>query len=70
MAVLDDVLDVVDGAGWVRVDRRTHRMFVWRGGESVGVFSTDTAADLDAWPCPATPEGAALVVTERINQGY
>lgn len=71
MAALDAFLDLVDGAGWVHVDRHRHRIFVWRGGEySVRVYSTDDAADLDDWPCAPTPESAAQVVAERVNQGY
>jgi hypothetical protein len=69
-ARLDAFLDLVDGARWVRVDRHHHRMYVWKEGESVRMYSTDTAEDLDDWPCQASAESAALVVAERINQGY
>lgn len=62
--------DVVDGAQWVKVDRRAGRMFVWKGGDKVGVYSIETGESLDDWPCDPSEEAAALAVAERTNSGY
>lgn len=71
MAVDTLFLDVVDGALWVKVDRSKFRMYVWKGGTSVGVFSIEDGEELDTWPCEQpTAESAALAVAERTNSGY
>jgi hypothetical protein len=70
MDVLGAVLAAVDGARWVRVDSRTRRIFVWRSGTSVGVYSTVTGERVDDWPCEDSAVSAGAVVAERVNQGY
>lgn len=68
---LDTVFQkIVDGAQWVKVDPRTVRMFVWKGSDTVGVYSIETGESLDDWPCQPSEESAALVVAERSNSGY
>lgn len=62
--------EIVDGALWVKVDRRAVRMFVWKGSDSVGVYSIESGASLDDWPCDRSEQSAALVVAERTNSGY
>jgi hypothetical protein len=70
MALEPVFLDVIDGAQWIQVDRRTVRMFVWKGGDTVGVYSIENGESLDDWPCQASEESAAQVVAERCNSGY
>jgi hypothetical protein len=62
--------EIVDGALWVKVDRRAVRMFVWKGSDSVGVYSIETGESLDDWPCEVSEVSAALTVAERSNSGY
>lgn len=62
--------EIVNGAQWVRVDRRTVRMFVWKGADTVGVYSIETGVSLDDWPCEPSAESAEHVVAERENSGY
>jgi hypothetical protein len=66
----DALLDAVDGGRWVRVHRRTHRFFVWKAGDMVGVYSAETGEKLDDWPCADSAASAAAVVGERTNAGY
>lgn len=71
MAADSAVLPIVDGALWVKVAPRPPRMWVWKGGLMVQVYSTETWENVDEWPCEhPTPESAALAVAERVNSGY
>jgi hypothetical protein len=70
MDVLGAVLTAVDRARWVRVESRTRRIFVWRGGPSVDVYSTATGEWVDDWPCEDSAVSADAVVEERRNKGY
>jgi hypothetical protein len=70
MAISPVFLDIVDDAQWVKVDRRTVRMFVWKGATSVGVYSTEDGSLLDEWECSPSMGSAAVVVAERTNGGY
>lgn len=70
MAIPHVFLDVVDGARWVMVDRRTARMFVWKGALTVGAYSIEDGSLLDEWECEPTVGSATAVVAERVNSGY
>lgn len=71
MAADSPVLAIVDGARWVKVTTPPPRMFVWKGGLSVQVYSTVTWENVDDWPCEEpTVESAEQAVAERTNSGY
>lgn len=71
MTVPTAFLDAIDGGLWVKVDQHRHRVYVWKGGGAVGVFSIVDGADLGTWLCgEPTAESAALCAAEMTRAGH